>query len=357
MGVCGLLMRNYESTVAPMVLAVVPGLGVLMMVFYLYPKEFFACGIVGGLGLLGLWVYRTLSSGTIYYAYLILTVVIAAAGAVLAWKLKKAGGGVEGQEPQLDPAAVGCSLPAVLPYSSHYPGSAPASSGCGVPWATMAFGQWQLGCSSWRSTSRQNSCKSKESRLLTPLSWGALPFHLCQSVGRQPCSTWISTGFPRKWLLTQGEKGGEVPRSNGYCPPEWWTPGLLPRQNREKIPGLPGRQGEVTIGQGGKYRSHHRDSLRPCLGQVAQVLQVGQGVVQPAACAAVEVDGGASLGQGGILRPAWYRCHPFLPERFARGGLGGRFQGVQVSQQEIWAQPGGLAVAVPPVGGQDKVPG
>ena len=52
MGVCGLLMRNYESTVAPMVLAVVPGLGVLMMVFYLYPKEFFACGIVGGLGLL-----------------------------------------------------------------------------------------------------------------------------------------------------------------------------------------------------------------------------------------------------------------------------------------------------------------
>ena len=27
MGVCGLLMRNYESTVAPMVLAVVPGLG------------------------------------------------------------------------------------------------------------------------------------------------------------------------------------------------------------------------------------------------------------------------------------------------------------------------------------------
>ena len=92
MGVCGLLMRNYESTVAPMVLAVVPGLGVLMMVFYLYPKEFFACGIVGGLGLLGLWVYRTLSSGTIYYAYLILTVGIAAAGAVLAWKLKKAGG-------------------------------------------------------------------------------------------------------------------------------------------------------------------------------------------------------------------------------------------------------------------------
>ncbi len=236
MGVCGLLMRNYESTVAPMVLAVVPGLGVLMMVFYLYPKEFFACGIVGGLGLLGLWVYRTLSSGTIYYAYLILTVVIAAAGAVLAWKLKKAGGGVEGQEPQLDPAAVGCSLPAVLPYSSHYPGSAPASSGCGVPWATMAFGQWQLGCSSWRSTSRQNSCKSKESTLLTPCLGVLLPFHLC----------------------------------------------------------------------------------------------------------------GASLGQGVFCGQHGIGVILFCRKGLHGEGLGGVSRGVQVSQQEIWAQPGGLAVAVPP---------
>lgn len=92
MGVCGLLMRNYEEHRCPHgagrgAWAWGPDDGV-----YLYPKEFFACGIVGGLGLLGLWVYRTLSSGTIYYAYLILTVVIAAAGAVLAWKLKKAGG-------------------------------------------------------------------------------------------------------------------------------------------------------------------------------------------------------------------------------------------------------------------------
>ncbi|MFQ9412213.1 MAG: hypothetical protein ACLR1T_15835 [Evtepia gabavorous] len=42
MGIGGLLMRNLETTAAPMVLAVVPGLGVLMMVFYLYQKEFLA---------------------------------------------------------------------------------------------------------------------------------------------------------------------------------------------------------------------------------------------------------------------------------------------------------------------------
>ena len=53
MGIGGLLMRNLETTAAPMVLAVVPGLGVLMMVFYLYQKEFFGCAVIGGMGLLG----------------------------------------------------------------------------------------------------------------------------------------------------------------------------------------------------------------------------------------------------------------------------------------------------------------
>lgn len=92
MGIGGFLLRNYEATAAPMVLAVVPGLGVLMMVFYLYQKEFFACGILGGLGLLGLWVYRTFSSGTLYYAFFAFTVIVAVAGALLAWKLKQADG-------------------------------------------------------------------------------------------------------------------------------------------------------------------------------------------------------------------------------------------------------------------------
>ena len=72
MGIGGLLMRNLETTAAPMVLAVVPGLGVLMMVFYLYQKEFFGCAVIGGMGLLGFWVYRTFLSGAVYYGYLAL---------------------------------------------------------------------------------------------------------------------------------------------------------------------------------------------------------------------------------------------------------------------------------------------
>ena len=92
MGIGGLLMRNLETTAAPMVLAVVPGLGVLMMVFYLYQKEFFGWAVIGGMGLLGFWVYRTFLSGAVYYGYLALTLVIAAVGVALALKLKQKDG-------------------------------------------------------------------------------------------------------------------------------------------------------------------------------------------------------------------------------------------------------------------------
>ena len=57
-GFGGLLLRNMETAIAPMVLVVVPALGVLMMVYYLYQREFFASVLVGALGLLGLWMFR-----------------------------------------------------------------------------------------------------------------------------------------------------------------------------------------------------------------------------------------------------------------------------------------------------------
>ena len=115
MGIGGLLMRNLETTAAPMVLAVVPGLGVLMMVFYLYQKEFFGCAVIGGMGLLGFWVYRTFLSGAVYYGYLALTLVIAAVGVALALKLKQKDGvwTIRGKEiVVLQPGA------AYLPYLS-----------------------------------------------------------------------------------------------------------------------------------------------------------------------------------------------------------------------------------------------
>ena len=63
-GFGGLLLRNMETAIAPMVLVVVPALGVLMMVYYLYQREFFASVLVGALGLLGLWMFRSFGTGT-----------------------------------------------------------------------------------------------------------------------------------------------------------------------------------------------------------------------------------------------------------------------------------------------------
>lgn len=85
-------MRLYGASAAPLILGIVPGLGVLMLVFYLYQKEFFGCAFVGGLGILGLWVFRTTGAGSHYYLYLALALVIIVAGLALALKLKKANG-------------------------------------------------------------------------------------------------------------------------------------------------------------------------------------------------------------------------------------------------------------------------
>ena len=52
-----------RPAIAPMVLVVVPALGVLMMVDYLYQREFFASVLVGALGLLGLWMFLALRHG------------------------------------------------------------------------------------------------------------------------------------------------------------------------------------------------------------------------------------------------------------------------------------------------------
>ena len=94
MGIGGYVMRTYGVVGAPMVLGVVPALGVLMLVFYLYQKEFFGCAIAGGLGILGMWIFRTSVRGSTYYGYLVVALVIIALGAVLAVSLKKKNGAI-----------------------------------------------------------------------------------------------------------------------------------------------------------------------------------------------------------------------------------------------------------------------
>ena len=116
MGLGAFGMRMYGAAIAPMILGIVPGLGVLMLVFYLYQKEFFVSAFAGGLGILGLWVFRSTGGGTHYYLYLVLALVIIAAVLALVLKLKK---------------AARCSLPDLLHHRSHHCRSAHCTSGSG----------------------------------------------------------------------------------------------------------------------------------------------------------------------------------------------------------------------------------
>ena len=83
-----LVATNAIGLMVAIGLVVVPALGVLMMVYYLYQREFFASVLVGALGLLGLWMFRSFGTGTMYYGCLILALVVALVGVVLAGKAK-----------------------------------------------------------------------------------------------------------------------------------------------------------------------------------------------------------------------------------------------------------------------------
>ena len=91
-GVCGFLLRLFGVTGSSVVLAIVPAIAVLILIYYLYQKEFFGCALIGALSILGLWVYRIVGANSTYFLCLILTVVVAAVGVALSLRLKKTGG-------------------------------------------------------------------------------------------------------------------------------------------------------------------------------------------------------------------------------------------------------------------------
>jgi hypothetical protein len=91
-GVGGAIIRFYGTTGGTMMLAVVPGLAVLDLVYYLYQREFFACAVACALGILGMWVYRSDFSTRAYLVYLVVSLVIVAAILALVLGAKKRGG-------------------------------------------------------------------------------------------------------------------------------------------------------------------------------------------------------------------------------------------------------------------------
>lgn len=89
----GLIVLLYAAAVE-LLCVVVPALGVLALIYYLYQKEFFLSGLCSGIGLLGLWLVRR-GSARLDLSITILVVVgmvVLAAALVLTICLKKKGG-------------------------------------------------------------------------------------------------------------------------------------------------------------------------------------------------------------------------------------------------------------------------
>lgn len=103
LGVSGFLMRKFGASSAHILLGAIPALAVLLMIFYLYHKEFFGCGIVSALGIFGLWIFRSGASQPVYLKYFIVTLIVMIAGVVLALMLKRRDGvlTIKGKERRL----------------------------------------------------------------------------------------------------------------------------------------------------------------------------------------------------------------------------------------------------------------
>ena len=84
---------RYAHGAAHIVLGVVPGLAVLLIIFYLYQKEFFPCALVSAMGILTLIAYRTAGgNGKRYLLCLGLTLIVTGVCLVLMLALKKGEG-------------------------------------------------------------------------------------------------------------------------------------------------------------------------------------------------------------------------------------------------------------------------
>ncbi len=89
-----ILFLQIGSGCIPVLLVSVPAFAGLVMVFYLYQREFFVVALAGAVGIFGLWLFRTVGTRWIplFYAYLVFALAFMAVIAVLALLLRKSKG-------------------------------------------------------------------------------------------------------------------------------------------------------------------------------------------------------------------------------------------------------------------------
>lgn len=89
--VCAFLFLHVGNGCVSILLAGIPAMAGLIMIYYLYQREFFVLATVSGLGMLGLWIFRTASARylTFYYIYTIVVALLVAAVVILSRKVQK----------------------------------------------------------------------------------------------------------------------------------------------------------------------------------------------------------------------------------------------------------------------------
>ncbi len=89
-----LLARQYGAPSVQALQVMVPAVGVLALIYHLYQREFFFIAALGGLSIVGFWLYRRSFGGhtLLVYGYMGGLIVLSAAAAVLAAALRKGDG-------------------------------------------------------------------------------------------------------------------------------------------------------------------------------------------------------------------------------------------------------------------------
>lgn len=94
---CALLFLRVGEPSVPVLLVMVPSLAGIIMIYYLYQKEFFAISLVCGIGILGLWILRAAGGHhqTLLIAYWVGASCALAAVAVLSYLTDKGNGAIK----------------------------------------------------------------------------------------------------------------------------------------------------------------------------------------------------------------------------------------------------------------------
>lgn len=100
LGLCALVAVVWQAVGVQFLYVVVPVVAVLALIFYLYQREFFLVGLLGGLGLFALWSYRKLitSQPRAVYGIFIGTAVLTLGGAALFFLLQRGKGCLPGKK-------------------------------------------------------------------------------------------------------------------------------------------------------------------------------------------------------------------------------------------------------------------